>query len=184
MAKNQSNRKATQGSGFSVNSEGAKRAKSLTIVRQWEDVPAEVIKSLVVAYAGMGDAILFGSSQDREVMALRVYRAGGGYSVYARTLDAFDTALERLDRYCPSLTPLHRVAPPRPSQEQVKTPPSKRVPFDWESLKPVNKQENQISEERMRKLASGLARMRQNKVDNAQKNLYPELAPESREQEP
>lgn len=67
----------------------------------WADVPDAVIIDLIRAYTAGGDAILFGTSADQTVLALRVYRQGQGYSVYARGLDHVGEAVERLHRYRP-----------------------------------------------------------------------------------
>lgn len=69
----------------------------------WSDVPDAVILSLIRDYTGHGDAILFGKSQDQSVLAIRVYRNGQGYSVYARDLERVGEAVERLYRLHPPL---------------------------------------------------------------------------------
>lgn len=79
-----------------------KRLQALGVSHLWSDVPADVIKDLVVRYAAMGDAILFGTSQSQEVLAVRVYRAGSGASVYSRTVEELDDALGRLEELVPT----------------------------------------------------------------------------------
>lgn len=74
----------------------------------WDDVPDDVILDLVRSYTSAGDAVLFGKSQDLSVLAIRVYRGGHGYSVYARGVERLGEALERLERYRPARK--HRAA--------------------------------------------------------------------------
>lgn len=70
---------------------------------KWADVPDSLVLSLVRDYTDSGDAILFGKSQDQSVLAVRVYRNGKGYSVYARGLEGVGEAIERLYRLHPPL---------------------------------------------------------------------------------
>lgn len=81
----------------------AKRPNPLGVCRIWDDVPDEVIARLVREYSAMGDGLLLGSSADREVASIRIYRSGASYSVYFRRLGDLDEALARLARYMPSL---------------------------------------------------------------------------------
>lgn len=74
--------------------------QSITTAR-WSDVPDSLVLSLVRDYTDSGDAILFGKSQDQSVLAIRVYRNGQGYSVYARGLESVGEAIERLYRLHP-----------------------------------------------------------------------------------
>lgn len=92
----------------------------------WEEVPDSVIVSLVRAYASEGDAILFGTSQDREVCAIRVYRDGSPYSVYFRKLADLETAVDRLGRYRPARHKPLPISPIAEPQEQVSTPPRQK----------------------------------------------------------
>lgn len=81
----------------------------------WSDVPDAVILDLIRSYTAGGDAILFGTSADQSVLALRVYRQGQGYSVYARGLDHVGEAVERLHKYRPPRSqraPIGAVSPP------------------------------------------------------------------------
>lgn len=67
----------------------------------WSDVPDSVIVDLVRSFSDCGDAILFGKSQDESVLAIRVYRNGSPYSVYARGIERVGEAIERLYRMRP-----------------------------------------------------------------------------------
>ncbi len=93
----------------------------------WEDVPDSVIVGLVRAYASEGDAILFGTSQDRAVCAIRVYRDGSPYSVYFRKLADLETAPERLGRYRPARHKPLPISPIAEPQEQVSTTPRQKT---------------------------------------------------------
>lgn len=72
----------------------------------WDSVSDETLGKIVRSYASMGDAVMFGSSQDRQVASIRVYRAGRPYSVYFRKIGELQSALERLDRFMPSMRPV------------------------------------------------------------------------------
>lgn len=71
---------------------------------KWSDVPDAVILDLVRSYADSGDAVLFGTSADQSVLAIRVYRSGLGYSVYSRGVERLGEAIERLYRMRPPRT--------------------------------------------------------------------------------
>jgi hypothetical protein len=68
----------------------------------WDDVPDALIVELVRSYTTGGDAILFGTSKAQDVLAIRVYRGGDGYSVYTRGVDGIGEAVDRLHRYRPA----------------------------------------------------------------------------------
>lgn len=68
----------------------------------WDDVPDALIVELVRTYTTGGDAILFGTSKAQDVLAIRVYRGGDGYSVYTRSADGIGEAVDRLHRYRPA----------------------------------------------------------------------------------
>lgn len=76
----------------------------------WSDVPDHVILDLVRSYSDSGDAILFGKSADQSVLAIRVYRQGQGYSVYARGVERVGEAIERLERFRPPRTKRDAIA--------------------------------------------------------------------------
>lgn len=67
----------------------------------WCDVPDSVILDLVRTYTRSGDAILFGTSKAQDVLAIRVYRGGEGYSVYSRNVQGVGEAVDRLYRTRP-----------------------------------------------------------------------------------
>ena len=97
-----------------------KRRQPLAVSSVWDDVPDAAIVALVRSYIACGDAILFGSSQDEEVAAIRVYRAGSPYSVYFRKTADFETAVDRLERYRPPMRRLQTVGSWSPPLEQGK----------------------------------------------------------------
>lgn len=84
----------------------------------WSDVPESVILDLVRSYADSGDAILFGKSADQSVLAIRVYRQGQGYSVYARGIERVGEAVERLAKYRPPRTKRDAIASDSPPAVQ------------------------------------------------------------------
>lgn len=93
----------------------------------WDDVPAALIVELVRTYTTGGDAILFGTSKAQDVLAIRVYRGGDGYSVYTRGADGIGEAVDRLYRYRPARErDAKRVAEPG-AVAQVSTVPG--LPF-------------------------------------------------------
>lgn len=77
---------------------------------KWADVPDSVLLDLIRSYADSGDAILFGTSADQSVLAIRVYRHGEGYSVYARGVEAVGDAVDRLARHRPPRTQRDAIA--------------------------------------------------------------------------
>ena len=97
-----------------------KRRQPLAVSSVWDDVPDAAIVALVRSYIACGDAILFGSSQDEAVAAIRVYRAGSPYSVYFRKTADFETAVDRLERYRPPIRRLQTVGSWSPPLEQGK----------------------------------------------------------------
>ena len=141
-----------------------KRLQPLGVSSLWDSVPPDVIMTLIRSYASMGDAILFGTSADRAVASIRVYRGGVPYSVYFRNLEGLDEALDRLDRHCPAFTRPVTVSQWSPPESQVKSPPNKSNAIDWEGLPPIKRQETQISEEKVRSLARSLANRRNSEV--------------------
>lgn len=109
------------------------RLPTLGVSHLWADVPADVIKDLVVRYAAMGDAILFGTSQSQEVLAVRVYRKGSGASVYSRTVRELDDALGRLEELVPTFArchPLQAVPSPLKQVESVAEPTPQGTSWD------------------------------------------------------
>lgn len=132
----------------------------------WDAVPDSVILDLVRGYSTHGDAVLFGQSKDLSVGAIRVYRAGHGYSVYFRGIERLGEALDRLERYRPRRRVNHgRVAVSPSAVPVLSKQPLVGVP-DWYNLPPVNKQETPISRERVQYLASLLAHRYKNRVDS------------------
>jgi len=132
----------------------------------WDAVPDSVIVDLVRGYSTHGDAILFGQSKDLSVGAIRVYRAGHGYSVYFRGIERLGEALDRLERYRPRRRVTHGRVEGVPSEVRVLSKqPSKDAPY-WENFPPVNKQETPISKEKVQYLASLLAHRYKNRVDS------------------
>jgi len=126
----------------------------------WADVPDSVILDLVRSYTSGGDAILFGTSTDQQVLAIRVYRMGHGYSVYARGAERIGEALDRLERYRP---PRHywvkkptQVSPA--AQGLSKQPKGSQI--DWSAFPIVPKQETPISPEKLRILSDILTNRR------------------------
>lgn len=110
----------TRKSTHKPNPSHEKRRQPLAASSPWDDVDDAAIVALVRAYIHSGDAILFGSSQDQEVAAIRVYRAGSPYSVYFRKAADFETALDRLERYRPPMRRLQTVGSWSPPLEQDK----------------------------------------------------------------
>lgn len=132
----------------------------------WDAVPDSVILDLVRGYSTHGDAVLFGQSKDLAVGAIRVYRAGHGYSVYFRGIERLGEALDRLERYRPQRRVKHAHGAVSVSAVlALSTQPSTDVPW-WYSLPPVNKQETPISADRVRHLASILSNRNGNRVDS------------------
>lgn len=103
------------------------RRQALGVSSLWDSVPPSLIVSLVQAYASTGDAILFGSSADREVASIRIYRAGRPYSVYFRNLKGLEGALDLLERNCPAMRKLQTVSAWSPPDVQVKSTPTRVV---------------------------------------------------------
>jgi len=132
----------------------------------WSDVPDSVIVDLVRSYTSSGDAILFGTSTDQEVLAIRVYRLGHGYSVYARGIERLGEALDRLQRYRP---PRHYWVK-KPSEVhpagQGLSKQAKGTVIDWDSFPTVKRQETPISAEKLQSLSDRLTNRRKNKVDS------------------
>jgi len=126
----------------------------------WADVPDAVILDLVRSYTSGGDAILFGTSTDQQVLAIRVYRMGHGYSVYARGAERLGEALDRLERYRPPRqywVKKPAVVPPA-AQGLSKQPKGNQI--DWNALPIVQKQETPISPEKLRVLSDILTNRR------------------------
>ena len=105
--------------------EHLKRRQPLGVSSLWDSVDASLIVNLVRAYASTGDAILFGSSADREVASIRIYRGGRPYSVYFRNLKGLEGALDLLERNCPAMRKLQTVSAWSPPDVQVKSSPTK-----------------------------------------------------------
>lgn len=143
----------------------AQRKQALGVSNIWDEVPHSTIVSLLLAYASMGDSILFGSSADRQVASIRVYRSGVPYSVYFRTLNDLPAALERLDRYMPSIRRIAPVWTEDVPDVQVKPTP-KATPKTWiEVLNSDNVRLIEGRDERIMAFAREMARLGLNKVD-------------------
>lgn len=147
-----------------------KRLIPLGVSSLWDSVPPDVILTLIRSYASMGDAILFGTSADRAVASIRIYRGGVPYSVYFRNLDGLDEALDRLDRHCPAFTRPVTVSQWSAPDSQVKSHTNKSKAIDWEAFTPVKRQETQISADRIRTLAKSRANRRASAVADLEKS--------------
>lgn len=144
--------------------EYSQRKQPLGVSSLWDSVPDAVIVNLVRAYASMGDAILFGTSADREVAAIRVYRYGTPYSVYFRKMELLDDALDRLDRYMPAMRAPVTVSSWSPPQVQVKTTPRKPLSDVEEVLADENVRKIEDIVERNKAFASRLREIQINRV--------------------
>ena len=130
----------------------------------WSDVPDSVIVDLVRSYTSSGDAILFGTSTDQQVLAIRVYRMGHGYSVYARGAERIGEALDRLERYRPPRHYWLKKPSEVPPVAQGLSKQPKGTVIDWEAFPRVSKQETPISAEKLRILSDILTKRRFNGV--------------------
>lgn len=145
--------------------EHAQRKQPLGVANIWGEVPHSTIVELVLAYAAMGDSILFGTSADRQVASIRVYRSGVPYSVYFRKLDDLPDALKRLDRYMPAMRQASPVWVESVPAVQVKTTP-KATPKSWiEVLNSDNVRLIENRDERIRAFALEMDRLGLNRVD-------------------
>jgi len=126
----------------------------------WSHVPDSVIVDLVRSYTSSGDAILFGTSTDQQVLAIRVYRMGHGYSVYARGAERIGEALDRLERYrSPRQYWVKKPTQSPPAAQGLsKQPKGKEI--DWNAFPIVPKQENPISLEKLQILSDILTNRR------------------------
>lgn len=119
-----SRRKATP----KAHPEHAKRRQPLGVSSLWTDVPDDVILTIVRDYASMGDAVMFGTSADRAVCSIRVYRNGTPYSTYFRGLHDLPAALERLDKFMPAMRTITVATLLPDTAVQVKSTPNVAPP--------------------------------------------------------
>lgn len=124
------------------------RSTGLSVALSWLDIPQGVIQQLIALYAATGDSILFGTSKDKQVLAIRVYRDGQSYAVYVKDLQLLGDALERLFIICPPLEPpskVRSVSPP--ATASLPSAPTYTSLWDWQQKAPAHDLYNPPSEE-------------------------------------